>query len=814
MWTTYLKLAARSLWKDKGTSSMMTLGLAAGLAVSCFVMALLWSQHTHDTGHPGADRLVRVTSMLHGDNGTEAFASSPAGLAPLLRSRVSGVEAATRLRRGPSTIVRLTEGEVRTTSAPRSRTRQTVLYAEPSFFDLFGFEIESGAAEQLSKPNTLLLSRQSARVLFDASDPVGQTVQIPSVGPVTVAGVVDTDAVRSHLAFDALLSLSTLDRIPESGAADWRRSADAYYTYARLAPDVSQASVQEAANALSASFTPDAGSDVDGRWVEALTLQSVGDIMIQAIPQNEIARGVLPLSLAYLLGGLALVVLFTAGFNYVNLSIARGMMRGQEVGVRKTLGARREQVMTPFLVESVVVAIAALAIGLAVLVGIAEAFNRMWVIQRLGIDLDLDLGLAAYAACTGFAVLVGLLAGLYPAWKLSGFPSAHVIQNQLSTNTGRGVMSWLTSRKALLVAQFTLSVVVGVTAIVFIRQAQHMQSADFGFDVQNKLLADLGSTEIEQVRSELRGQAGIERVSAANYLPMSGATQGADIRTPLQADATDVVYYACEAGFLDQLDIEVVAGTVDPDRFDTGRTLVINERAARTLGYDAPSDAVGQVATVQVNDREIDARITAVTANFYYSFLGEGVDPIVFHANPDLFVHAVVEHEAGAGQTARTQTLAALNRLAPTRSPSVEHADTIVERFTAPFVDGSRILGFTAFAAVVISIVGLLGLAFFAMRSRRREIGVRRALGATIRSLVVSLSSQYVGLISVSLLLGLPLAWFANHLWLQQLSVRVDVGVATLGGSALALLIVTLLALLPQTVRTAMTNPASVLRDE
>jgi len=812
MWTTYLKLAARSLWKDKGTASMMTLGLAVGLAVSCLVFALLWGQRTHDTGHPGADRLVRVTSMLHGDDGSDAFASSPAGLAPLLRTQVSGVEAATRLRRGPSSIVRLTEDELRTTSTPK--TRQTVLYAEPSFFDLFGFEKTPGAAEQLSEPNTLLLSQESARVLFDASDPVGKTVQIPSVGPVTVAGVVDTDAVRSHLTFDALLSLSTLDSIPETGAADWRQSADAYYTYARLAPGASRESVQEAANALSASFEPGAGPDIDGRWVEALEIQPVGDIMIQSIPQNEIAGGVLPLSLAYLLNGLALVVLVTAGFNYVNLSIARGMTRGQEVGVRKTLGARREQVMTPFLVESVVVALAALAIGLAVLVGISEAFNRMWVVQRLGIDLDLNFGLAAYAACTGFAVLVGLVAGLYPAWKLSGFPSADVIRNQLSTHAEKGVMSWLTSRKALIVAQFTLSVVVGVTAIVFLRQAQHMQSADYGFDVQNKLLADLGSTKIEQVRSELRGQADIERVSAANYLPMSGATQSADVRTPLQADAIDVVYYACEAGFLDQLAVEVVAGTVDPDRFDTGRTIVINERAVRTLGYDAPSDAVGQVATVRVNNQEIDARITAVTANFYYSFLGEGVDPILFQSNPDLFVHAVVEHKAGAGQAARTQTLAVLNRLAPTRALSVERADAIVERFTAPFVDGSRILGFTAFAAVVISIVGLLGLAFFAMRSRRREIGVRRALGATVRALVVSLSSQYVGLIGVSLLLGLPLAWFANRLWLQQLSVRVDVGAATLGGSALALLIVTLLALLPQTVRTAMTNPASVLRDE
>ena len=820
MWKTTLKLALRALWRNKGSTAINVVGLAAGLAVSCFVILLLWNQWTHDDFHPGADRLYRVTTEMRTDDETSRFASSSAGLAPVLRKTVAGVEAATRLRRGPSTLVPdgARDSTRRTASAPRPSISAQTFYAEASFFDLFGFELERGVARRLEEPRTAILSRKTAKRLFEDADPIGATVAVPGVGPIQVVGVVRTDAYRSHLEFDALLSFATLAQTRSDELEDWTHSAYSYYTYARLGAGTTPEQIRGALEQVhSASVTPDEEGQIG---VKSFHLQSVGSILTSRLPQNEIAEGPLPPVLLYVLSVLALVVLLAAGFNYVNLTTARGMTRGKEVGVRKTMGARRSEVMLPFVVESVVTALLALVLGIALMAALIPTFNRLWSVQQLGLTVDLDLSLAVYGAFVGGAVVVGLLAGLYPAWNLSRFQAAEVLragtQSAADEPTKKSLFSWISTRKALIVVQFTLSIVVAITAIVLIRQARHMQTADYGFDDDRLLVLSLNDADYEPLRNEVRSASGVESVAGINYLPLTGATQGIEIDAARQTEGdVNAIYYAADASLLRQFRFNVVAGSVDAERYRSGRVAVVNEWAVRELGFGSPGDAVGQRVTVHgIRKDSIRAEIVGVTTNFDISFTEGRRQSVVFHHHPDQIHHAVVRYapDRRADATAAIET--AYTRLDPMNPIDVKAAGEVMGQMIRPLVDFSKVLVFIALIAVAIGVAGLLSIATFSVGVRMKEIGIRKALGATVPGLVYQLSSEYVLLVGVGAAIAMPLAWLLNRTWLQNLAVSVDVGVVTRAGVSVVMILLAVATVAPQTVRAALMNPAWVLRDE
>jgi len=799
----YLNIALRTLWKQKSVTAINVFGLAAGMAVCLLVGLLVWDQVTHDDFHPGADLLYRVTMTQH--QSTQRFATSPAGLAPVFREEVTGIEAATRLRRSSENLVLDNQGY-----------KAQALYADSSFFDVFGFHLEAGnEATALTTPFTAVITQDLARTLYGEADPMGKTFRLPTMGPFTIVGVVDRNAYRSHLAFDVLYSFATLQRERAQDLnRDWQRG-NTYYTYLRLKEGRTPERIAPILRQIEEQYLPDPES-VEGTPPGQLGLQAVSAVPLSSPLMNELPNGgMLPAEVGDFLAALALLVLLAAGFNYVNLSTARSLTRAREVGVRKTMGAHRQQVIGQFVAEALVVSLLALGLALLLMQVLVPGFNQLSVVQEFGARIDVSPGAIFYAGAVGVALLVGTVAGLYPAWHLSKFRPARVLKASAQRETPG--FSWMTPRKVLVVLQFAIAIIVIVTTAFVYRQAQHIARADTSFRTEGLVQVQLQEAPFGPFQQEARQLPGVKRIAGAESVPLSGALHLANLQSDRVPEPLEnTLYYAVDYEFVEALDFPFVAqGEWSEARFESGQTVVLNETAVQELGFASPQEALGQPLTLN-QDTTRTVRVAGVVQDFQFHFLeGNRSRPVVLHYNPSAFRIALAQVVPGQEEAALGALEAAWGRFDNTNPPEIRpYSDLIRERFAAPMSDAGGILGLVAGLSVLISCLGLLGIATYTVQTRTREIGIRKSLGATVPSIVGLLSKDFLGLIGTAVAVGLPVAWGLNRLWLQNLAYRIEVGAWTFVLSAAAMVALALLAIGSQTVRAARTDPATTLRDE
>lgn len=797
----YLKIALRTLWKQKGITAINVVGLAAGMAVCLLVGLLFWDQVTHDDFHPDSERIHRVTTT-HQEN-PDPYAPSPAGLAPVLRDGVAGLETATRLRRTDRNVSQDNRG-----------FRAQGLYAEPQFFDLFGFQLEAGrAAEVLSDPYTAVIAQDFATQLYGDQNPMGRTFQLKEMGTFTVTGVVDRDAYRSHLDFDVLYSFATLQQTrAEEIESDWDRGY-AYYTYLRLAPGTTPADLAPTLRQIEEQYLPPPSAE--GVPPEAFRLQALSALPLSELLPNEIATGMLPSVIGYFLGILALLVLVAAAFNYVNLSTARSLTRAREVGVRKAVGARRRQVMGQFVAEGTIVSLLALGLALVLLQGLVPLYNQLSIHQTLGAQIDVRQGPLVYGAFLLFALGVGAVAGLYPAWHLSKFRPARVLKASAQSETPG--LGWMTLRKVLTVLQFTVAIVVIVTAALVYQQVQHMEQRDnAGVRTDHVARVALQDAPMTPFRQEARAVTGVEQVGAVRNLPLDGRTTTASLHSAHIADSFASIYYPADYEALRILDVPLT--TTDEwseARFEDGQVIVANKAATRTLGFESAKSALGAPVMMERRDTTRQVRIAAVTPNFYIRFSESPDQPVVFRYDPAGFRAAIAEVASSQEQAALTALSSTWQQFDSVNPPDVRRYDEIVRSgVVTPIAEAGGVLALVAALAALIGCLGLLGIATYTVQTRTREIGIRKALGATVPSVVGLLSKDFLWLVGAAGALGLPLAWWLNRLWLRSMAYRIEMGALPFVLSAAGLGVLAFLAVGSQTVRAAQTDPARTLRDE
>lgn len=798
----YVKIALRTLWKQKGITAINVLGLAAGMAVCLLVGLLIWDQLTHDDFHPGADRLYRTTiEVRNGLNG----ASTPIGLAPTLRNQMAGVEAATRLQQSGRNV----------TVENQAYEVQRAYYAEPSFFDVFGFELVAGREETaLAAPNTAVVTKDLARRLYGEADPMGKTFHLPEVGTFTVTGVMNRDAYRSHLKFDALYSFATIDATDQPS---WAR----HYTYLRLETGYSPVDVAPTLRQIweehPLSELPGDAALAPNAVPEGFRLQALSEIPLGgSFLQDDNARGLLPPVVAYFLAALAGLILLAAGFNYVNLSMARSLTRAREVGVRKTIGAHRGQVVGQFIAEAILAALLALVLAAVFLEALVPAFNQLAVVNRQGIRIGAEPGPLLYGAFLLFAVLVGLVAGLYPAWHLSQFEPSRVLKASAQSRTPG--FEWITLRKVLIVLQFALAFVVVVTAVLLHRQVHHVGAAEeVQLETDHLVHVELQDVGYEPFRQKARQIPGIERVAGASEdAPLTGGTPGeVYVRSTRIPDSVRSVLYGIDYEFTEALDLPLVATEEwTEERFEGGQAILINETAARQLGFESSNGALGHPLTIPLSDTTRSARVAGIVQDFYFDFGTDPSRPLLFLYSPEWFEVALARVTPGQEQQVLqrlSETWSQLDSANPVEA--YLYNDLITDNLVG-LADTGWILSFMAGLAVLIGCLGLLGIATYTVQTRTREVGIRKALGATVTSIVSLLSRDFLWLIGAAVALGLPVAWWVNRFWLQSFAYRIELGVWTFTLSAVGLLALALLAIGSQTLRAARTDPATTLRDE
>ncbi|MFN3841114.1 MAG: FtsX-like permease family protein, partial [Cyclobacteriaceae bacterium] len=517
----------------------------------------------------------------------------------------------------------------------------------------------------------------------------------------------------------------------------------------------------------------------------------------------------MPWIIIYFLTALAGIVLITSCFNFTNLSIARSLGRAREIGVRKVTGAARWQIFTQFINESVLVALFALVLAFGILTLLKPHMLDLAFARAL--KWDLEGNYFVYAVFFLFAAVVGVLAGLFPAGVLSGFQPIQVLKNLGNTR----LMSKIGLRKTLLVVQFTFSMIFIISVLVLYNQLQLFVSIDHGFSTDNKIIIRTGDADKDRLKNELLKYPEVVTVAAASHIPSAGIVYSHGFKKQLtDTDWTSMNYFSVDENYLNNMDIKLVAGRFyEAQAGEANKNfIVINEEAVRAFHYGSNLEALGQVIVNQPDSTE--KQIIGVVKDYNHEMFAEKLGPLALMYNPEEFSILQVSY-SGSYLNAKEKIDKVWASLYPALKSDIRaFNEEMNSLYNIVFGTLVKILGFITSLAIIISCLGLLGMATYTVETRKKEIALRKVLGSSNQSLVLTLSKGYLTILLLAMALAIPAAYFINDLWLQNFAFRVSVDAVTILLSVFVLLLFGGITIGSQTIQAAFVNPVENLKSE
>jgi putative ABC transport system permease protein len=785
----YLLVALRTLRKRPGYTLLNVGGLGLGLA--CCFLIVLFIQHelSFDGFHERADRIVRLTHTQ--DEGAQV-ANSPAGIAPMLTAAFPEIEQAVRIENFRSPFLRLPDGAVRKLDG--------LTLADSGFFETFSFPLLRGdPARVLDGKYNLVLTEHVAGAFFGDADPVGQTLQWDDL-TLTVTGVMADVPDNSTLQLNAVAAFPLVEEFMGEGALTNFTNSN-YHTYFLLRPGTD-------ADALAEKITDLFVAQSDEGWASyRAILQPLGAIYSNTTLTFDDGPRRDPRYL-WTFGAIGALILLIACVNFMNLATARAGQRAREVGVRKAIGAQRGQLIGQFLGESVLLSALAIGVGVVLAAVALPAFN-----DAIGATARLDLGHGVtLLLLVGIGLGAGLVAGSYPAFYLSAFRPARVLKGEADR---RGGALWL--RKGLIVFQFAASAFLIVATLTVYDQLQFMQSRDLGFEKEQVLFVTPPPPvwqRMDTFADELTADANVLAVASSGGLPgRTGTNRGYNWPGQEGAEEQGESFWTIPAGpgYLDVLGTDLLAGRFFSDEVptDTLDTYVLNEAAVRKLGL-TPEEAVG--APFRAWDRPM-GQIIGVTEDFHFQSLHQAVEPLVMNYIP-WFGIVSVRTAPGGHAAALDHLRATWDRFAPGYAFEYRFLDEDFDRLYRDEARLGQLFGFFAGVAIFIACLGLFGLAAYTAERRRKEIGVRKVMGASVPQIVRLLAGEFARLVLVGFVVAAPVAYLVMDRWLGDFAYRVGLGPGVFllaGGIAFA---IALAAVSGQAFRAATTDPVKALRYE
>jgi len=817
----YLKTAIRNIFKYRLFSAIHIFGLSVSMGACLLIFLVISDQENIDNFNKKGDRIFRViTNKL---SGGIPFATSPAPLADELKDKYGGIERVVNI--SPEFI----GGDI------LYKDRAVTLagrYASEDLFSVFDFDLEEGSTlTALKEPFSLVLSHEGAKKLFAGEDPMGKLVIFKDkglnkmgidmgnrerlLGTFKVTGVLRETSNRSHIQFDLLASLSTLKSMNERQqareAADWENFHDNYlYVLARKDKDP-----REIARYL---------KDIAGRQYGSAKTK----LSFELQPLKEITPGrflnspisiTMPVEAIYFLLFMAILLLALASLNYSNLSIARAMIRGKEIGVRMVLGANKKSIFFQFICESIILSLIALLFAVGFLQLLKPAFVHMWFNKFLSLQLRESFSL--YLLFILFSLLVGVVAGAYPAYHMSRSAAVDAIKGTFRKSGKRrsrfALFRIFSFRKSLTVMQFTFSLIFIVTAIVIYSEFRHLINADYGFDQSGIVNVKLYGVNYQAFRQEVSAIPGVEGVSACSFIPGSGVSEEAILRRTLSAgDSLNAFSISVTPNVFRTLGLKLAAGELFPEDAATGNEsyIILNESAVGKLGYKSDAEAIGKLVLIDSSRHPVAIR--GVVKNFQFELLME-IDrnvPLVVRCLPDQYKFANIK--LGGSNVQQTlgkirETWASFDGSHPFQ---YDFYDEQLERSNTLFKDLSLVVGYVAFLAISISCLGLLGMVVLNIQVRMKEIGIRKVVGAGSKDIVILFSKTYIRLLLIATLIALPVAYILNISWLEEFSYRINVSAGILLTGAFIMFAVAAVSVIFQLLIAARSNTIVAIKQE
>ena len=799
MFKNYLKTALRNLRKQKGYSLLNITGLALGMA--CCLLIVFYIQHelNYDRFHANADRIYRVTmeGMLNGEPINVAV--SPIPMAPSLLAKYPEVVSAARIRKRDSMPVAF---------AAREFIESGIVYADAAMFEVFTFPLIQGDAKTaLDRPYNVVLTESTAKKYFGMEDPIGKFLKFDNQSDFTVTGVIKDVPQNSHLKFDMVCSLETRFAKSPGLRENWF-SDISDYTYIRLNRPEEQKSLEGKLPALL--------EEKMGRVLKALKgkmqlhLQPLTAIHLQSKLQWEFG-GNGDILYIYIFAAIAVVILAIACINFMNLATARSARRAREVGMRKVVGACRRDLIWQFLGESMSTSLLALIVALVFVKLALPLFKSI-----SGIELAIGVGELAWLipAFFGLVLFVGFVAGSYPAVYLSALQPVKVLKGGPEAGSGSARF-----RRLLVVGQFVLSIVMIIGTLIIGDQIRYMKNKDLGFQKYQVLCIRTSDEKIlqtlDQVKARLKEIPGVLEVSATSRVPGQGQSTNAVAPEGLET-GTIYRYINADADYVRTMGMEIVRGR-DFSRdlpSDAKDSILLNETAVRKLGWDEP---IGKTIKIAVDVNKYKPKtVVGIVKDFNFASLRDTIEPLLISNNNELsdwFSLAVRFKAVDAGRLIG-ELKKAWKAISPGKLFDYFFVD---ELFDAQFRSEERLNKiFSSFSllAITIACLGLFGLASFLAEKKKKEIGIRKVLGASVGQVVGLLSREFLILVGLAALIAWPIAYFAMNAWLRGFAFRTSLSPWTFLGSSLAVLVISFLTVSYQAVRAASANPVDSLKYE
>ncbi len=784
----YLKVALRNLSRNKGYSFINIFGLAISLV--CLISILLFVKHewSHDRFQENADRIYRVSQELFFRGQWQRVALATPIMGPEMKRQFPEVEQAGRITFMPQ----------RQIAHDNDKFTANIQFVDSEIIPLMSINMLNSHSAGLERKHTVALAKSVAEKLFGADNPIGKTIRLDNQLDLEVTGVFQDYPTNSHLRFSVMVSIETLTELWGPGALQSKQSNN-YYTYILLKEKVAPAALEAKFPAFMAKHYGEAGRQIRHPFLEPLS-----SIYLHSDTQYDtgISGNIYYL---YLMLAVAIVVLSIACINFINLTTARSMKRAREIGVRKVCGSNRGRLIRQFLGESVLLSLIAFLLALALIEILMPLFTAIMG-KAAGFSLFNDLWFVV--GLLGVVLAVGLFSGLYPALIISQIKPAQALKNMNEHQSGG-----FSLRKGLLTFQFVSSVVLLVCSLLVYQQLNYLRNKDLGFERENIFFVRLRSPEAKSnadvLKTELLQQSAIKNVCRTSRI--LGNTFGEwRVTPPRGSDTTMIKTLFVDEDFIETFNLDIQAGRAFRQELGTDRNaFLVNQPVADLFGE---ADLIGKEIEVLGKNR---GSIIGIIGNFHYESLRAVTEPLVITlADLQRTRYLAIRTDVGKLRDAINSAKQIWERILPHHMFDFTILDQHLDRiYRSEQRLAKLVLIFTAFA-VFITCLGLFGLITIIALQRRKEIGIRKVLGASVTGIVGLLSTEFIKLVLLANLLAWPLAWYLMSHWLQNFAYRIEIEwwvFALAGGMAL---LIALLTVGYQAVRAALANPVEALRYE
>lgn len=806
----YFKIAWRSLKKQPFFTFLNIFGLAIGMAGSLLICLYIYDELNYDNMYSDADRIYRINTDIKFGGEVGARSETQAPLAKTLVKDIPQIEIATRFRNNYGLLIR-------TNDADANIKEEETTFVDDSFFEMFGLDLIVGDPKTaLKEPNTLILTKTAAEKHFSVNDALGQTLLLDNEISYVVTGVIDdmpkNSLLRNHSVFMSMSGYA------DSFENNW--GSNNYYTFIKLLPTAKIEDVQEPLQAVLGNYIlpfvqtliPGITEEnflASGNYYNFSTI-NIKDIHLHSHRFPELSSNG-SIQDVYILSFIALFLIILASVNFMNLSTAQSLKRAKEVGIRKTLGSSKMELISQFLAESGLITFVSLMIAIGIAAVMMPLFNDLSG-KAIAIPYANPLFWLVLLLST---LILGLFSGMYPAFFMSRFIPVEVLKGGGERSTGgRNI------RSLLVVFQFAISVFLIVATLVVFQQLDYIQSKDLGYTKDQVLVINdvrVMDTQRTSFKEQVQQLASVKSTTLSSFFPTPSARSDSSFfeEGAMEQDkAIQMQYWRIDYDYISTLDFEIITGRDFDRKFSTDSlSTIINESAVAVLGVTA-EEALGKRVTSDLGqENPVFYTVIGVVKNFHYESLRENIGALGLMIGN--FPNALAV-KINAGDYA--STISSIESIWKTMAPGqIFDYYFVEESFNRTYEAEQRLstifITFTLLS-ILIACLGLFGLAAFNAERRTKEVGIRKVLGANVSQITYKLSIDFLKLVAIAILVSLPVAWYAMSKWLEDFEYRIEMGWGIFVLATFLAVTVSILTVSFQGIKAAIVNPIKSLRTE